>query len=80
MTSDLVKEWQYRKQRIDSLHDEAWSIQTVQHERMTEIWLEVQRHRARIGELAAMGVVFEERREVAIADAFTPPDPFSRKA
>lgn len=56
----LRSEWQYRVQRLDSLHDEAWAIQDRQHERMTEIWLEVQRHRARIGEIAALGVPFDD--------------------
>ena len=55
----LRSEWGFRKQRIDSLHDEAWAIQTNQHERMTEIWLEVQRHRARIAEIVALGVDFD---------------------
>lgn len=57
--AELRKEWQFRAQRIDSLHDEAWAIQTRQNERMTEIWLEVQRHRARIAEIAALGVRFD---------------------
>lgn len=56
---ELRREWQFRKQRIDSLHDDAWAIQTSEHERMTEIWLEVQRHRARIAEIAALGVDFD---------------------
>jgi hypothetical protein len=55
----LRSEWHYRAHRIDALHDEARSIQTVQNERMTEIWLEVQRHRARISEIAAAGVKYD---------------------
>ena len=57
---ELRKEWHYRAQRIDSLHDEAWAIQTNRHERLTEIWFEVQRHRARIAEIVALGVSFDD--------------------
>lgn len=55
----LRAEWHEIVSRLDALHDEAWKIQTVNHERMTEIWLEVARLRARITQIAAAGVAFD---------------------
>jgi hypothetical protein len=57
---NLRAEWQFCAQRLDSLHDEAWAIQTNRHERLTEIWLEVGRLRGRITAIAESGVRFDQ--------------------
>ncbi len=57
-TKDLQQEWRELAAKVDALIDEADQIQTVQHERMFAIKLELVATRDRIGEIAATGVEF----------------------